>query len=176
MRFGYISHVHENEVSSQCEVIVKPSRCVRLKTSVKAGELALLPEGRVVVYGPDKRDAMLATGVVELDLQMLGGPERGASLVAVAPAHGMESACPWWFATTTKEADEANVKICSYKATMMGGVDPVPQDGVASTTSDAIVAVKIVSSFAVAPALVGTTALEAGTVLKRYVAASGRQG
>ena len=54
MALHVLSTMLVNEVSDQCDVIAKPSRGVRLKTEVKAGGLALLPEGKVVFYQEEK--------------------------------------------------------------------------------------------------------------------------
>ena len=37
-----------NKVFDQREILRRPTRCVRLKVDVKVGELALLPEGKVI--------------------------------------------------------------------------------------------------------------------------------
>ena len=103
-----------NEVSNQCDILLKPSRCVRLKEEVKAGGLALLPEGKVVFYPAEKTTAALGAGAVHLQLGVKDGPSGSDGAVAVAPAQSMESASPWWFVTTTKEASEANVEIVSF--------------------------------------------------------------
>ena len=63
-----LAHPLTNEVSDQCDILLRPSRCVRLKKDVKLGELALLPEGRVVFYPAEKTLAAPGAGAVHLEL------------------------------------------------------------------------------------------------------------
>ena len=87
----------------------------------------------------------------------------------------MESASPWWFVTTTKEASEANVEIVSYKVTNVAGVDPVSSSSSIALAAGAdLVTQEVCSTWVHVPVMVNVCALAAGTVLKRYMPS--RQG
>ena len=156
-----------NSVSDQCEILLKPQRCVRLKQSVAAGAMALLPEGKAVYYTKEKATHALKSGAVELHLGVHTGPSGSEGVVAVQPLSGMDSAAPWWFVTTTREASEANVDLVTYRVSQVGGCDPVgknqalPKDGLAAEAAKTF--------WVEVPVLVNKTALEAGAVLRRYV-------
>ena len=88
----------------------------------------------------------------------------------------MESASPWWFVTTTKEASEANVEIVSYKVTNVAGVDPVTSSSKIALAAGAdIVTEEVCSTCVHVPVMVNVCALAAGTVLKRYMPSNKEQ-
>ena len=64
---GTLAHSLTNEVWDQCDIVLRPTRCVRLKKNVKLGELAMLPEGKVVFYPAEKTSAALGAGAVHLE-------------------------------------------------------------------------------------------------------------
>ena len=41
-------------VSDQCDILLKPSRMLRITKDLAAGELALIAEGKVVAYPDDE--------------------------------------------------------------------------------------------------------------------------
>ena len=158
-----------NSVSDQCEMLLKPQRCVRLKVGVAAGALALLPEGKVVYYPKDKATQALRSGAVELSIggDSASGPRGEEGVVAVALNGGMETAAPWWFVTITRVASEANVELVNYRVTQCGACDPVGVN--ASVPKRGLAAEDAKSSWVSVPVLVNRNALVAGTILKRFV-------
>ena len=158
-----------NKVSDQCDILLKPSRGVRLKEDVKLGGLALLPEGKVMFYSADKASAALEAGAVALEMEMETGVGGSAGVVAVAPAVAMQTASPWWFVSTTKEASEANVEVVFFKVTNVAGVDPVQRIGIAPSMVSGLVTEDVRSTRVQVPVLVNLCALAAGTVLRRFV-------
>ena len=172
-----LAHMLTNKVSDQCEILLKPSRGVRTTKEIQAGELALLPEGKVLFYPEDKKAAALSAGAVRVDFDPASShgrsrPDATDGLVAVAPRAGMDSASPWWFVSTTKEPSEANVELIMYKVTSVAACDPVsslvPKGRIAQSAARGLVADDAFTTSVSLPLLVNPGALAAGTLLKRY--------
>ena len=158
-----------NSVSDQCEMLLKPQRCVRLKVDVAPGALALLPEGKVMFYPKEKAAAQLKSGAVELKLggNKTSGPSGEEGMVAVPLHGGMESAAPWWFVSITREASDANVELVTYRVNQCGACDPMGPN--ASMPRTGLAAEEALTTWVNVPVLVNRMALAAGTVLKRFV-------
>ena len=165
-----LSKALTNKVSDQCDILLKPSRGVRLKVDVKQGELALLPEGKVVYYAADKASGALGAGAVRLELGVESGfEEASGAAVAVAPASSMQSASPWWFVEETRDISEANISEIRFKVSNVAGVDPVSVLPGTFSFMEKVLADDVHGTVVFVPVLVNKWALAAGTVLKRFV-------